>query len=291
MDMRRLEIFLSVVEEGGFSAAADALEMSQPAVSQAVRELEEDLGSALFHRLGRGVALTPAGEALVVPARQTLQDLRIGRALVEDVAGLRSGRLDLACLPTLAVAPLAPLVGAYRLENPGVSIVLSDPRDTAELVHFVRSGRSEIGLAESVSTPGLTTVALGRQDFLVVLPPGTRAENPLRMRDLAGMPLVAAPPGASARALLDDALRHSASRASVVVEAAQREAILPLIVAGAGASLLPRPLAEVGAALGCVVVEPRPPVSRRVALIHREGPLTPAAARFVEMARSPSAGA
>jgi LysR family carnitine catabolism transcriptional activator len=284
MDVRRLEIFLRVVEEGGFSAAADALDISQPAVSQAVRELEADLGAVLFHRLGRGVALTPAGEALVVPARQTLQDLRVGRAVVESVAGLRSGRLELACLPTLAVAPLAPLVGAFRLQNPGVSIVLSDPSDSAELLHFVRSGRSEIGLTEAVSSPGLSTVPLGRQDFLVVLPPGTQATSPLRMRDLAALGLVAAPPGASARALLDDALKQSATRATVVVEAAQREAILPLIVAGAGAGLLPRPLADVAAALGCVVVEPYPRVSRRVALVHRDGPLTPAAVRFVAAA-------
>ena len=60
MDSRRLGIFLSVVDEGGFTAAADALGMSQPAVSQAVRELEDDLGALLFHRIGRGVALTPA---------------------------------------------------------------------------------------------------------------------------------------------------------------------------------------------------------------------------------------
>ena len=57
MDVRRLGIFLAVVDEGGFTAAGDALEISQPAVSQAVRELEEDLGVGLFHRLGRGVAL------------------------------------------------------------------------------------------------------------------------------------------------------------------------------------------------------------------------------------------
>jgi LysR family carnitine catabolism transcriptional activator len=286
MDSRRLEIFLSVVEEGGFSAAADALGMSQPAVSQAIRELETDLGALLFHRLGRGVALAPAGEALVLPARQARHDLAIGRAAVADVAGLQTGRLDLACLPTLAVAPLAPLVGAFRRSYPGISIVLSDPTDTAELLHFVRAGRSEIGITEAVSSPGLVTVPLGQQDFLVVLPPGTEVAAPLKVRQLAELPLVAAPPGASARALLDSALRQTAERASVVVEAAQREAILPLITAGAGCGLLPRPLAEVGAALGCVVVETSPPVTRPVALVHREGQLTPAAGRFVEMARA-----
>ena len=284
MDSRRLTIFLAVVDEGSFTAAGDALGMSQPAVSQAVRELEDDLGAALFHRIGRIVQMTSAGEALVMPARQARQDLHIGRLAVEEVAGLGTGRLALACLPTLAVAPLAPLVGAFRASYPGVSIRLSDPQDTAELLEFVRSGESEVGLVEHLDVDGLITVALRRQDFLVVLPPGSAATSPFRLRELAALPLVATPPGSSTRGLLDDALKRSAASATVVVEAAQREALLPLIVAGAGAGLLPRPLAEIAQTLGCVVVEPQPRVSRAVALVHRDGPLTSAASRFIELA-------
>jgi hypothetical protein len=165
-----------------------------------------------------------------------------------------------------------------------VSIRLSDPQDTAELLEFVRSGESEVGLVERLEVEGLTTVALRPQEFLVVLPPGSTAASPFRLRDLAALPLVATPPGSSTRGLLDDSLRRSAVTATVVVEAAQREALLPLIVAGAGAGLLPRPLADVARTLGCVVVEPHPKVSRAVALIHRNGPLTSAASRFVELA-------
>ncbi len=284
MDSRRLDIFLAVVEEGGFTAAGAALSMSQPAVSQAIRELEADLGATLFHRIGRGVQLTPAGEALVLPARQARHDLRTGRRAVEQVAGLAGGRLDLACLPTLAAAPLAPLVGAFRADHPGVTITLSDPGDPEDLLDLGRSGASEVGLIEPERAEGLVTVPLGRQDFLVVLPPGSQAESPFRLRDLEALPLVATPPGSSTRRLLDDALARSSATATVAVEASQREALLPLIVAGAGAGLLPRPLAEVARALGCVVAEPQPRVSRSIALVHRSGPLTPAAARFVELA-------
>ena len=288
MNVRRLAIFLEVVDQGGFTRAADALDIAQPSVSQAVRELEEDLGTPLFHRLARSVALTPAGEALVLSARQVRRDMENGRLAVQEVAGLGRGRLDLACLPTLAVAPLAPLVGAFRAAYPQVSIVLSDPQDTAELVEFVRSGRSEVGLVEHVAVDDLVNVALGAQDFLVVLPPGTKVMSPYRLRQLAAMPLVAAPLGSSTRGLLDDALRAVGASANVVVEAAQREALLPLIASGAGAGLLPRPLAELARALGCVVVEPQPAVSRSVALVHRPGHITPAAERFVELARRPA---
>ncbi len=284
MDDRRLGIFLAVVDEGSFTAAGDALAMSQPAISQAIRELEEDLGTALFHRLGTGVRVTAAGEALVSPARQARRDLQIGRLAVEEVAGLEGGRLDLACLPTLAVAPLAPLVGAFRAGYPRVSIRLSDPQDTADLVHLVRSGESEVGLTEHLVADGLTTVELWSQEFLVVLPPGSTAPSPFALRGLASLPLVATPPGSSTRGLLDDALKKAAATATVVVEVAQREALLPLIVAGAGAGLLPSPLAKIAHTLGCTVIEPRPRVSRSVALIHRNGPLTPAARSFIELA-------
>ena len=193
MDVRRLAIFLEVVDQGGFTRAADALDIAQPSVSQAVRELEDDLGTPLFHRLARSVALTPAGEALVLSARQVRRDMENGRLAVQEVAGLGRGRLDLACLPTLAVAPLAPLVGAFRAAYPQVSIVLSDPQDTAELVEFVRSGRSEVGLVEHVAVDDLVNVALG---------PGLPGRP--ATRDQGDEPIPAAPVG-----------RHAARRRPV----------------------------------------------------------------------------
>ena len=284
IDPRRLTIFLAVVDEGGFSRASDELGISQPAVSQAVGELEAGLGTTLFFRIGRKVRLTPAGEALVLPARQVQRDLQNARLAVTDITELGAGRLDLACLPTLAAAPLAPLVGKFHLRHPDVSISLADPEDTSELLEFVRSGRCEVGLVEEVGADDLIAVRLGRQDFLVVLPPGTIVSEPLPIGELATMALVATPVRTSTRDHLDEALRQSGGPANVVVEAAQREALLPLIAAGAGAGLLPRPLADLARLLGCVVVEPTPAVSRPVAIVHRKAPLTPAAQRFVELA-------
>jgi LysR family transcriptional regulator, carnitine catabolism transcriptional activator len=286
IDLRRLDIFLAVVEEGGFSAAADRLDITQPAVSQAIRELEQALGADLFLRLGRKVRLTAAGEALLEPARRTQRDVDIARSAVAEVAGVGAGRLDIACLPTLAVAPLASLVGDFRAAHPGVAIALADPTDTAELVELVGSGRSEVGLVEEVHVEGLTTVSIGEQDFLVVLPPGSPRRDRFPLEELADLALVAPPAGSSTRGLLDQTLAPAGRSPHIVVEAAQREALLPLIVAGSGAGLLPRPLAEVGRGLGCVVVEPQPPVARSIALIYRNGPLTPAARRFVELAGS-----
>src|SRR5688572_25116860 len=102
MDIRRLRLFVAVAEHGGFTAAATAEHVAQPAVSLAVRDLEQEVGAPLFIRSRAGAALTAAGEALLGPARQTLRDLEHAAAAVAAVTGLVAGHLDLACLPTLA---------------------------------------------------------------------------------------------------------------------------------------------------------------------------------------------
>src|SRR5256885_10335977 len=110
MDLRRLRLFLAVVDHGGMTRAAEAEFVAQPSVSQAVRELEAELRTPLFHRVGRGVVLTSAGEALVGPARQALRDVDTGRAAVEAVARVDAGRPGPGALPTPGIDPPAPLV-------------------------------------------------------------------------------------------------------------------------------------------------------------------------------------
>src|SRR3954464_14079447 len=98
MELRQVEYAVAVADEGGFTRAATAAHVSQPALSQAVRLLERELGAELFHRLGRTVPPTPAGEAFLVPARQLLRDAANVRSSVAAVAGLRAGHLDLVAL-------------------------------------------------------------------------------------------------------------------------------------------------------------------------------------------------
>ena len=153
MDTRRLQHFVAVVDHGGFTAAAKATYVSQPALSLAVKELEADLGTPLFDRIGRRVQLTVAGTALLGPARQVLRDLETGRAAVTAVAGLESGVLSLACLPTLAADPTANLIGRFRRHYPGVRVDLAAPEDSRELFELVETGISELGLTDALGVP------------------------------------------------------------------------------------------------------------------------------------------
>lgn len=289
MDLRQASYVVAVVDHGSFTAAAASIPVSQPALSQAVAALERELGTELFHRIGRRVRLTPAGEAFVVPARRMLRDAEVARAVVADAAGLRAGRLDIVSLPTLVVEPLVDLVGRFRRAHPGVLVRITEPEDAEGVLDQVRSGRCEIGLGEAAATDhGLATDSLGWQSLLAVLPPGTpmTADRPIPIGRLAGFPLITGPRGTSSRRLLATAL-HQADpdtdpRIGVVTE--HREAIVPLVMAGAGAAVLPEPIARAAAALGAVVAPLSPPIDREVVLVRRAGPLSPAARAFRDLA-------
>jgi LysR family transcriptional regulator, carnitine catabolism transcriptional activator len=286
MDLRRLGYLLAVVDARGFSAAARELYVSQPALSLAVKELEEELGTELLYRLGRGgVRLTPAGEALVGPARQALRDIETARSAVESVAGLRTGSLALASLPTLAADPLAGLVGRFRAAHPGIVVDLAAPEDTADLVDLLLNGSCEIGLVEGLAVPqSLSMHELVTQRLVVIFPPGTvRRRVFLQVEELERTQLIAPPRGTSSRRLLDEAFWAARMSPRIAVVAAQREAILPLVLAGAGAALVPEPLAMLAEQLGAVIASLRPPITRHVVLAHRPGALAPAAARFLEL--------
>jgi DNA-binding transcriptional LysR family regulator len=286
MESRRLAMFLAVVDEGTFTKAAAAVYVSQSALSQAIQELEREVGVALFHRVGRRVVLTAAGEALVEPARQALRDLANARAAVAAVSGLEAGRLDLVALPTLAVTPVAPLVGAFRRAYPAITVQLTDPDDPGDLLRAIRSGTAEVGVTDLPAAPtGLVTHQLPPQRLMVVFPPTTEPpSSPVALRDLRAYPMITTPPGTSSRQILDDAFRRVHQVPDIAVETEQREAILPLVLEGAGVALLPDAMADVARARGARVVECRPELVRRIVLVHRDGPLSPAARAFRELA-------
>ena len=285
MDVRQLSAFLAVVEHGTVTAAAPAQFVSQPALSQTLRSLEAELGTPLFHRIGRGLVLTAAGEALVGPAQQVLRSLDQARRAVTDVAGVEGGTLDVVLLPTLAVDPAAPLLGHFRRAHPGVSLRLAEPDGTADALARVTDGRAELALTDAESGTGLVFHSLGSQEHRAVFPAGTApGRKVIKRAALVGVPFVTTPPGTSSRGLLERAHEEVGAVPVIAVEAEPREAILPLVVAGAGAALLPVALAEEAAALGADVRSLDPPVTREVTLAHRDAPLSPAAAALVTLA-------
>ena len=299
MERRQLEYFLALVEHGGFTNAARVLRVAQPSLSHAIAALETELGGPLFHRLPHGAVLTPAGTALVEPARQVARDLATAAASVREVLGLSAGRLDIVAQTTLAVDPLAAMLGRYSALHPRVELRVTDPERGSEVGHLVRTGQCELGLvSDAVDTPDLGSVALAEQDLLLVCPPGpavpgshpagSGAESitePLPLAEVVALRLVATPEGTGIRDILAAAARRLGLELNVAVETAHRAMIVPLVLAGAGASVLPRSMADDAAGKGAVPRAIEPPLRYRGRLVWRSGPLSPAADAFVAMTR------
>lgn len=281
MEIQQLRYVVAIADSGTFTAAARRCFVAQPSLSQSVKRLEGELGVALFARAGRGVALTAAGEAFVGAARSALRSFDAIVPEVDAVRGLVAGHLDLVALPTLALDPTAPLVGAFRRRHPGVTVRLDHPEGTEDLLRAVRSGDCELGITERPRHhAGLTVVPLARQEVVMAFPPGSAVPETLRPADLAGAPIVTQPVGTSTRALLDDLLARARVEPTIAVETDQREVIIPLVQDGAGVALVPRPVAE-AAGDTVEILYFRPALWRELAIVHRSGPLSPAARAFL----------
>lgn len=174
MDARQLEYFLAVVDSGGVRRAAEALYVAQPSLSQAIRALERDLGTDLFHRVGRRLVLTQAGAALVEPARQVVRGLAAARAGVESVAGLDTGRVDVAAMPSQAVGPLGGMIRRFTDRHPGMSVSVRAAFTVTDVLDLVRTGVTELGLAagpEPITATGVRLTPLGTQRFVLITGP------------------------------------------------------------------------------------------------------------------------
>lgn len=300
MDLQQLRYALAVVDTGTFTAAARSCLVAQPSLSQSVRNLERELGAELFHRIGRRVVVTAAGHAFADAARVAVRAADAVRVEVDAVTGLIAGSLDLVSLPTLALDPITPLVGAFRSAHPHVMVRLAHPDGTADLMRSVQSGESEVGItalevaeddaSRSTALPaaggfrhGLVTYRLGRQEIVAVLPPGSAPRRAITPDALARLPLVTNPVGTSTRSLLDVLLAGVAAAPLIAVETDQRETVVPLVLAGAGAALLPRAMARAAAAQGAVVVPMASRLWRDLVMVHRGGTLSPAGRAFVAL--------
>ncbi|MCI2417643.1 LysR family transcriptional regulator [Saccharopolyspora sp. K220] len=288
MELHQVEYFLAVVDHKGINAAASALRLAQPTVSQAIRVLERELGVDLFHRIGRGMVLTSAGQAFVGPARQVLRDVVAAEGALVDSEGLPRGRLDIHVAAPLAVHPVAQLVGQFRKRYPNVSLRLADLRDEEAGAALIRDGHCEIVFTNlPVAGPELEVEELGTHDYWLVCPPGTDvpARDPLPLTELPDLPLVIVPKSTGRTAIeraLSAARKHTTP--SAIVQ--HRESLLPFVLAGVGGTILARPMAEQAAARGAVVRAIDPPISLAYGVLYDPALLSPAGRAFLRLART-----
>ena len=286
MDARQLTYFLAVVDHGGFNRAAEHLFIAQPSLSQAIAGLERDLGVKLFHRIGRQVLLSEAGQALVGPARVVLRDLEAARSSVDAVRGVRSGRLDISSMPSPGIEPLTTLATSFLTRHPLVTLNVEAAFTADDVIRAVRSGSCEVGLAggrEPFRIAGVNIRPIEQQPIILIVNPhadtfGTA--DRVHRKDLEGHRFIVSQRGSLMRWVLDDILASGVD-AHIAVEVAHRTSILPMVLAGVGHAVMPSAWSPLAHSSGLRTLTIRPVSLLHVAVLSRASGLTPTAEAFL----------
>lgn len=287
MDRRHLEYFLAVAEAGSFTRAAALLNIAQPSLSHTIAALEREVGSQLFVRLGRGVKLTAAGDALLEPARRSVRSFVIAASAVKSVAEGGYGRLTVVSNTLWAMEPLVAVMGEFRRVYPAVQFTVTDPTTRSEVLDSVRHGDADFGLLDGIAPAGaLASQWLVDQQLVGVVPAeSTLTEQSGSVVDLARHGLISTPRGTALRAMLDEQLEAAGEATEIAVETAHVASVVPLVLAGAGVAVLPQGMAAEAEAKGARLIRLEPPTSASVHLIWRAGRLGSVEQDFLDMAR------
>jgi DNA-binding transcriptional LysR family regulator len=285
MELRMLEYFVAAVDAGGFTKAAAQLRVSQPSLSEGIRKLERECGTPLFHRVGRRVVLSEAGEVLLTFARRACKDIEEAQLAMIALKGFRGGRVTVSAPPGLSVEPLARIVGAFRRRYPEVTISMLPTEDGALAAAAVANASCEVGLTDRPVSSELRAHLIGSNEIVAVLPPGNPlgGHGPVTLEQLVDIPFISSLPGTRARTLLDEANERGIGLRTVV-ETPHREAVVPMIMEGVGAAFLPWTVSREAERRGAVVLSLLPAVTYDLLIVHRDQPLTTAAQAFVATA-------
>ena len=276
MELRQLEYFVAVVRHGHFGRAAEAIYVTQPALSQQVRRLEAELGVALLRRTSRGVELTPAGGDLLAHAEAILAEISGARSSMDEHAGVVRGAVRVAATADSVRLPEA--LAAFHREHPGVRIALRQA-SSAEALELVRRGAVDLAvLSLSGDAGGLDVTALAEEPLRLIVEPGDplAGAGGVRLSELRGRPFVLAEPGSALRATVMEACQAGGFSPVPLIEVGDPSAVRSLVGAGLGVSLVPASWLEVpGPEVGVASVEPM--LRHRLCLV-AAGELPPAGA-------------
>ncbi|MEU3655231.1 transcriptional regulator CynR [Streptomyces sp. NPDC032161] len=281
-ELRHLRYLIAVVEHGSFTRAADELRISQPTLSQQIKQLERAVGVHLLDRSGRGVRPTDAGEVYVRHARRALRELAAADRAVLDVADLSQGHLRLAMTPTFTAYLVGPLAQELRTRHPGISLEvreMTQDRIEASLL----ADELDLGIAfggdhlSGIAAVPLFTETLG----LVVTTrrPDTRTGQPVPVRELAGQQLALLSSDFATRNHIDRYFARHRVSPPIAVEANSVQALTEIVQrTDRLATVLPEAVTDDHPHLTPVPVDP--PLPTRVAtLLRRESAYESAAAR------------
>lgn len=278
--LRQLEYFVTVVDEGSFTRAAEKLHVSQPGLSHQFLALERSVGGPLVERVPRALRLTVIGRAMLPHARAALAEAERATSAARNAAGVASGELHLATLYSLSVGLLPAVLRVWRRQHPNVRVRLVEFRHTDDLVAAMLAGRADLAVGPPPPEWEGAVHPIGTDEFVVVVAADDpQPDGPLDLRDLAGREWVHFTPGSGLADLLDQACAAAGFRPRVAVRTEQGPSAAQLAAAGLGPTLVPANI--LSPHFEARVLRPDPPVGRPIVAYSRSA-VDPVVAAFVD---------
>lgn len=232
MELRHLHYFLKIAETSSFTQAATALRVTQPTLSHQIKQLEQEIGTPLFDRIGRTIQITEAGRIFRSHAQRALQELESGLATVTELDGLMRGNLRIGVFRSFGNSLLPAVLAEFYRAHPRVRVSMRQ-MSLAEMELALVNG--DIDLAITTYLPATSDKMVSEELFTepLVLAVGTQHEfyghAPVRLEALADMPLILRPAGTPSRQLIENCLAARGVVPRVVMEMSSGEATLATI--------------------------------------------------------------
>ncbi|GAA1142282.1 LysR family transcriptional regulator [Kitasatospora gansuensis] len=271
--LRQLEYFVTVVETGAFTRAAELLHVSQPALSHQVQALERDAGGRLLERLPRAVRLTPMGRAMLPHARAALAEADRARTAARRAAGLDGGEIQLAVVYSVTLGVLPPVLRAWRERHPEVRVRLLEFAHTEALTAAMAAGRADLAIGPVPESWDGPVRELGVEEFVLVVAgddPVAPGGESTPLTEFADRDWVHYAPGNGLAELLDQVCTAAGFRPRAAVRTEPTAAAALLADPGLGPALVPADLLRPG--FDGRVLRPEPPVRRTLAAYCRPEP-------------------
>ncbi len=285
INFKLLGTFLAVAENASFRKAADQTHLSLPAVSMQIKQLEEQLGVALFQRTTRKVDLTQAGEQLMISARKAMAEIDAGLVQIQHTVDVQQGHLSFGCVPTVAGSRLPQILLKFSQKYPGISVHVRELAHQ-DLLEAVRRREVDFGIGPVPDKKGeLDFSPIFVDEYFALLPKtfhdGGRAG--ISLRELAKMPILTLSNSTLFRNHLDSVLKANDVEPELNYEFTHVSTLIAMAEAGLGIAVLPRIAIPRKTLLKAVRIT-GPAISRTIAVITIRGhSLSPAAARLVEL--------
>jgi DNA-binding transcriptional LysR family regulator len=285
MELRQIEHFVAVAEQGSFTAAARVSSIVQSALSTSIRNLERELGATLFERTTRRVTLSEAGRRFLPAARRVLAEAEAAGDAVRGVAELRTGRVAIGMIQWLGPVDVPAELSAFHRRYPGIQIsVWNSPVN--QLMDRLRAGALDLAylVSDEPLPEDLVGVTVYREDMVLAMPPDHRLAGRERVRwaELDDEPVVDFAEGSSVTNIVRRVSAQRGLRRRIIGQVTQLDVQLALVRNGLGIAFVQRTLAETARGVRIAdLVDPE--VVLAISLATRApGPVNPAAAALLD---------